>query len=172
MSSTIYKDAMRAKGAADAADFQKRSAEMDGTAMYAEEEKIPDFAEAVKVKNMLERPWGQDNGFICRSKVGHVVRLIQPYDSDIYTQEPEDAALAAHWRFVYSTDPLKAKPFLDSETHMSESYYRMDECCTWEGHVWRSNLATNVYSPTAYPAGWTDLGTIEDVMGGRIGGVA
>lgn len=58
MSSTIYKDAMRAKGAADAADFQKRSAEMDGTAMYAEEEKIPDFAEAVKVKNMLERPWG------------------------------------------------------------------------------------------------------------------
>lgn len=104
MSNTIYTDAMRAKGAADAADFQQRSAEMDGTAMYAEEEKIPDFSEAVKVKNMLERPWGQDNGFICRSKVGHVVRLIQPYDSDIYTQEPEDAALAAHWRFVYSTD--------------------------------------------------------------------
>ena len=90
---------MRAKGAADAKDFQSRSVGMTGTQMYAEEEKIPDFSEAVKVKNMNQRPCGQDNGFICRSKVGHVVRLIQPYDSDIYTQEPEDVYIFYMFHF-------------------------------------------------------------------------
>ena len=53
--SNLYIDAMKAKGLADAADLQGRSSTMDGTALYAEEEKIPDFTEAVKVKNMLER---------------------------------------------------------------------------------------------------------------------
>lgn len=46
---------MREKGAADAADLQSRSPSMDGTALYAEEEKIPDFVTAKATKNMLER---------------------------------------------------------------------------------------------------------------------
>lgn len=65
--SNLYIDAMKAKGLADAADLQGRSSTMDGTALYAEEEKIPDFTEAVKVKNMLERKAGQKDGFVCRS---------------------------------------------------------------------------------------------------------
>lgn len=81
---------------------------MTGTEMYAEEEKIPDFQAAKELKNMLERKAGQNDGFVCRSTAGRVVRLIQTYDSDIYTQEPED--LPAQWRFVWSTDPAKALP--------------------------------------------------------------
>ena len=91
MSNELYTSAMYAKGLADAADLQSRAPEMDGTALYAEEDKIPDFQAARQAKNMLQRA----AGFICRSTVGRVMKLIQPYDSDIYTQEPEE--LAAQW---------------------------------------------------------------------------
>lgn len=114
MSNQIYFDAMKAKGLADAADLQERSSSLDGTALYAEEDKIPDFAEAVKVRNMLERKAGQKDGFVCRSSAGRVVRLLQVYDSEIYPQEPEE--LPAQWGFVWSTDPGKALPFLSLST--------------------------------------------------------
>ena len=70
---TLYKDAMYAKGLADAADLQSRAPEMDGTALYAEEDKIPDFQVARQAKNLLERP----AGFVCRSTAGRVVKLLQ-----------------------------------------------------------------------------------------------
>lgn len=145
-------------GASDAAALQTRSPEMDGTALYAEDEKIPDFLAAKAKKNMLERKAGQQDGFVCKSSAGRVVRLIQVYDSETYPQEPEE--LPAQWRFVWSTDPKKALPFVA----MSTSPYNVDDCCTEGEHVYRSTLANNVWAPSAYPQGWTDLGTIEDVM--------
>ena len=165
MSNTIYTDAMRAKGLADAADLQSRAPEMDGTALYAEEEKIPDFQAARQAKNMNQRKAGREDGFMCRSTVGHVMRLNQNYDSDTYPQEPEDPSLAAFWIFVYSKNPKKARPFLNSSAHMSESYYSLDECCTENGHVYRSTLnGANVWAPSVTPQYWEDLGTIEEVM--------
>lgn len=145
---------VKAQGASDAAALQTRSPEMDGTALYAEEEKIPDFQAAKAKKNMLQRT----AGFVCKSTAGRVVKLLQPYDSTIYTQEPEE--LPAQWGFKWSTDPKKALPFVA----MSTSPYNVDDCCTEGDHVYRSTLANNVWAPSAYPQGWTDLGTIEDVM--------
>ena len=139
-----YTKAMYAQGLADAADLQSRSATMDGTALYAEEEKIPDFQAARKVKNMLERP----AGFVCKSSAGRVVKLLQPYDSTIYTQEPEE--LPAQWGFVWSTDPAKALPFVA----LSTSPYGIGECCTEGGKIYRSTIANNVWAPSAYPQGW------------------
>lgn len=145
---------IKSQGASDAAAFQTRAPEMDGTALYAEEEKIPDFQAAKAKKNMLQRT----AGFVCKSTAGRVVKLLQPYDSNIYTQEPEE--LPAQWGFKWSTDPKKALPFVA----MSTSPYNVDDCCTEGDHVYRSTLANNVWAPSAYPQGWTDLGTIEDVM--------
>lgn len=154
--STIYTDAMREKGAADAADFQTRSASMTGTEMYAEEEKIPDFQAAKAKMNMLKRK----TGFICKSSAGRVVKLLQPYDSDIYTSEPEE--LEAQWGFKWSTDPTKALPFIQKST----STYGVGECCTALEHVWSSKIDGNNWSPETSPQFWNDLGTIEDVMNG------
>lgn len=166
MLNEMYKTAMRDKGLADAADLQARSPEMDGTALYAEESKIPDFTAAVKVKNMLDRKAGQENGFVCRATSGRVCRLIQNYDSNTYPQEPDSAELASQWRVVYSTDPLKAKPFLQDGTVLAVSYYNKGECCTDAGHVWRSTYdGANVWAPSEAPQYWEDLGTIESVMG-------
>ena len=147
MSNELYLTAMREKGLADAADLQTRAAAMDGTAIYAEEEKLPDFAAAVKAKNMLERPVG----FVCRSTAGRVVKLLQVYDSTVYTQEPED--LPAQWRFYWSKDPAKALPFVA----MSTSPYMTGDCCTEGGKTWRSTIDNNVWAPSAYPQGWEEV---------------
>ena len=160
MNKEIYFDAMKEKGKLDAADFQTRSAEMTGTEMYAEEEeKIPTFAAAVALKNMLDRKAGQEDGFVCRSTAGRVVRLIQNYDSTVYTQEPEE--LTAQWRFKWSTDPKKALPFVSIAT----SPYATGDCCTYEGHVWRSGQDNNTWAPGTVNIDWEDLGTIEGVHG-------
>ena len=85
------------------------------------------------------------------SPAGRVVRLLQPYDSTIYTQVPEE--LAAQWGFVWSTDPAKALPFVA----ISTSPYKKGDCCTEGGKVYRSTLDNNVWSPSAYPQGWDEV---------------
>ena len=155
MNKEIYIDAMKARGFYDAIELQARSDSMTGTELYAEEEKIPKFAAAVALKNMLERPVG----FTCKSTAGRVVRLIQPYDSETYKQEPEE--LPAQWGFKWSQDPAKAKPFIA----LSTSPFGTGDCCTHDGHVWRSGQDGNVWAPGTVGVSWEDLGTIEEVQG-------
>ena len=143
----LYLQAMKDKGRADAADLQNRYAGMDGTALYEEEEKIPSFLAAKSKMNMLTRPIG----FVCKSSAGRVVRLLQNYDSDIYTQEPEE--LSAQWGFAWSTDPKKALPFISLAT----SPYGIGDCCTENGIVYRSIMDGNVWSPSEYPQGWESV---------------
>lgn len=147
MTETFILEKMRAQGKIDAIALQAISGEMTGTELNAQTDIIPAFTEAVKVKNMLERPIG----FVCKSSAGRVVALLQKYDSDIYTQEPEE--LPAQWRFKWSTDPAKALPFVK----MATSPYNTGDCCTWEGVVKRSTIDNNVYSPSEYPQGWEDV---------------
>lgn len=145
---------MQQAGLAQAQALQEKSPDMTGTELYAAEDYIPDFQAAKDLKNMLERPAGQENGFVCRSTAGRVVRLIQAYDSETYPQEPEE--LPAQWRFVWSTDPAKALPFVELAT----SPYNTGDCCTDSGHVWRSTIDNNVWAPSTYPQGWEDLGEV------------
>lgn len=143
-------DAMQRIGKTIAQNIQSRAAEMTGTELYAEEDYIPDFAAACALKNMLERT----AGFVCRSTAGHVVKLVQPYDSSIYTGEPEE--LQAQWGFVWSDDPYKAKDFIA----LSTSPYMTGNCAAEGGYVYRSNIDNNVWAPSGYPQGWTLLGPV------------
>lgn len=77
----------------------------------------------------------------------------------------------AQWRFVGSTDPKKARPFIA----LSTSPYATNDCCISpadpndegsELHVWRSGQDGNVWAPGTINVKWTDLGTVEEVMGG------
>ena len=147
-------DTMRAQGLAQAQALQEASPEMTGKELYAQEGYIPDFQAAKAAKNMLERNAGQTDGFVCRSTAGRGVRLIQPYDSTIYTQEPEE--LPAQWGFAWSTDPAKALPFVA----LSTSPYNTGDCCTEGGRVYRSKIDTNTWAPSEYPDGWEDLGEV------------
>lgn len=148
-------DAMRRMGQAIAQNIQAKAAEMSGTELNAVEEYIPDFKAACKKMNMLERT----AGFVCRSSAGRVVKLLQPYDSSIYTAEPEE--LPAQWGFVWSDDPYKAKDFVA----LSTSPYMKNNCAIDAGYVWRSKIDNNVWAPSSYEQGWEQLGTVEEVMG-------
>lgn len=158
---------MQQAGLAQAQALQAKSPDMTDTELYAAEDFIPEFKSAVAAKNMLERPAGQENGFVCRSTAGRVVRLIQNYDSTVYTQEPEE--LPAQYRFVWSTDPAKALPFVELAT----SPYNTGDCCTYpvneegqpdpEGtviHVFRSGQDTNTWAPGTVGVSWEDLGEV------------
>ena len=139
---------LRQAGKQAAEALQQKAPDMTGTELYAEEEFIPSFKAAVMKKNMLERKAGQKDGFVCKSSAGRVVRLLQNYDSTVYTQEPEE--LPAQWGFVWSKDPKKALPFIA----LSTSPYNTGDCCTEDGIVYRSLIENNVYAPSAYPQGW------------------
>ena len=127
---------------------QANAENMTGTELNAEDKYIPEFKAAVAKKNMLERKAGQKDGFVCKSSAGRVVRLLQNYDSTVFTQEPEE--LPAQWRFVWSKDPAKALPFIA----LSTSPYNTGDCCTETGIVYRSLIENNVHAPSAYPQGW------------------
>ena len=143
---------MRDTGLARAQTLQAQALDMTGTELYASEDYIPNFTAACGAMNMLERK----AGFVCRSTAGRVVRLLQPYDSTIYTDEPED--LPAQWGFVWSTDPDKALPFIA----ISTSPYMTGDCCTYDGHVWRSGQDNNVWDPRSVGVKWEGLGEVPN----------
>lgn len=134
----------RQRGYEAAKVIQNNADSMTGTELYAVDDKIPSFTAAISKMNMLDRPIG----FVCKSSAGRVVRLLQVYDSDIYTQEPEK--LPAQWGFKWSTDPAKALPFVA----ISTSPYMLGDCCSVDGVVYRSAMDNNVWSPVDYPSGW------------------
>ena len=137
----------RQRGYEAARVIQANADSMTGTELNAADDRIPRFAAAVAAKNMLERP----TGFVCKSTAGRVVRLIQPYDSTIYNQEPEE--LPAQWGFKWSSDPAKALPFVA----ISTSPYMTGDCCTENNTVYRSTIDNNVWSPADYPSGWEEV---------------
>lgn len=137
-------ETMKRSGKLAAQSVQTRSAEMNGTELNSEAMYIPDFTAACKKMNMLNR----SVGFVCKSSAGRVVKLLQVYDSTIYTQEPEE--LPAQWGFVWSDDPAHAKPFVA----LSTSPYMKGNCCTEGDEVFRSLIDNNVWAPSAYPQGW------------------
>lgn len=137
-------ETLRGVGLTMATNLQIEADTMTGTELYDRENYIPDFAEAIKKKNMLER----DIGFTCLSSAGRVVRLLQKYDSTIYTAEPEE--LPSLWGFKWSTNPDHALPFVA----ISTSPYMKDEVCSENEVVYRSKIDNNVWSPTEYAQGW------------------
>lgn len=137
-------ETLKKYGLAYAETIQAKASNMTGTELYDEYAFIPSFYAACAKKNMLER----SVGFVCRSPQGRVVSLIQPYDSEIYKEEPEE--LTAQWRFKWSKNPKHALPYFKSAT----STYDVDECCLWNDEVYRSKINANVYSPEEYPDGW------------------
>src|SRR5699024_8469156 len=102
----VLQDYSRDKAAALQADQVNTT----GTELDAQEQYIPDFQAAKAAMNMSQRKVGENDGFLCRSTAGHVVRLIGSYDSDVWPGEPEE--LPAQWKFVWSKDPKKARPFV------------------------------------------------------------
>ena len=140
-------DLMRAQGKADALDLRSRSPGMDGTGIIAEETKIPAW---VATKDYSEWPAGSPV-----TDEGQVWTLIQPHNAANYDGRP--STLRALWGLAHTTDPAKAKPFVDPLG--TSGLYMTGECCTDPNaedptSVYRSKYDNNAYSPSAYPLNW------------------
>lgn len=146
------KAAMFEAGKAAALVLQGKSSTMDGTQLNDSTGDIPDFQAAKAAKNMLERTAGKDDGVVCKSSAGRVVRLLTAYDSVTYPEEPEE--LPALWRFVWSKDPKHALPFVA----LSTSPFNTGEVCSVDNIVYRSNRDGNVWSPATNPEFWDRVG--------------
>ena len=73
---SMYTDAMKAKGTADALDLRERAAGMDGTAIIAEEQKAPAFD---GTKDYSAWPVGAPV-----QHEGQVYKLLQPHNAANY----------------------------------------------------------------------------------------
>lgn len=139
--------ALREVGKQLAQDFQENSSSYTNTEIYSDEYPyIPSFEAAKEVKNMLQR----QAGFVCKNQNGIVVKLLQPYDSDIYTQDPLE--LPAQWGFKWPTIPEYATEFIASST----SPYGKGEYCKENNVIYKSLIDNNVWAPSAYPQGWEE----------------
>ena len=141
----------RDRGRVAALEIQSKSSTMTGTELNTVTDRIPRFQAAIAKMNMLERKAGLTDGFVCKSSSGRVVRLLQNYDSNVFTGEPEE--LPAQWGFVWSNNPEHALPFIA----ISTSPYMTGNCCTENDDVYRSRIDNNVHAPSAYPDGWEKI---------------
>ncbi len=141
-------DIMRAQGRADALDLRGRADHMDGTAIIAEESRIPAWDNEKDYS-------GWPAGAPVRDE-GQVWTLIQPHNASHYPgQRP--SALRALWGLAHTKDPARAKPYV--EPLGTSGVYAKDECCTDPlapdpAAVYRSKVDNNAYAPHAYEQNW------------------
>ena len=151
------KNIMYEAGKADALDLAARAPGMDGTAIIAEEEKVPAWSEnAVYTEKHLHYPV-QDKGQVYTIETPH-----RPSDNP--GSRPEN--LRAIYYLLHTKDPAKAKPWMAS--YGTSGLYKIDECCTWpvedgSTHVFRNKQDNNQYPPLTLNVEhyWEDLGEVS-----------
>lgn len=134
---------MREQGRSDAMSLRSRSADMTGTAIIAEEAKAPAFDPA---KDYSDWPVGAPV-----ADEGQVWTLIQPHNAANYQGRP--SALRALWGLAHTTDPEKAKAWVDP--YGTSGMYMAGECYQAEdGTVYRCRADNTVYDAAALPSAW------------------
>lgn len=147
----------KAQGRADALDLAARAAQMDGTAIIAEEDHIPAWSEqAVYTADHVGCPV-QDGGQVYTLLMSH---------TPAHNPGSRPADLRAIYDLKHTGDPKRAKPWMASCG--VSGLYMTDECCTYpnaEGiqHVYRNRYDGNEYPPLTLNAEdrWEDLGEVS-----------
>ena len=146
MTKTEAMTKMKEKGADDTLNLRGRASTMDGTAIIAEESKVPDFDAA---KDYSACPVGTPV-----ADEGQVWKLIQPYNAANYSGRP--STLRALWGLCHTTDPAKAKPWVDA--HGTSGMYMKNECYkAADGKVYRCKQDNCVHDADALPSAWEEV---------------
>lgn len=135
-SKEIVLDVMRSQGKADALDLRYRSVDMDGTAIIAEETKVPAWNGQ---KDYSEWKAGAPVSF-----EGRVYTLITPHNAASYP-DANPANTPALWSITHTKDPAKAKPYM--APNGTSGMYMKDEVCTKDDKTWISLQDNNPYPP-------------------------
>ena len=123
------------------------SADMDSTALIAEEDKVPAFDPQKDYSSWPRGAPVQDEG--------QVWTLLQPYNAAHYEGRP--SGLRSIWGLAHTKDPARAKPYVAPLG--TSGVYMTGECCTDPdaenpAAVYRSKVDNNAFSPSAYSANW------------------
>ena len=154
MTNNDIQRAMRAQGRADALELAARAPQMTGTAIIAEEDKVPAWSEtAVYTAKQVGSPV-QDGG--------QVYTILMPH-TPAHNPGSRPADLRAIYSLLHTTDPAKAKPWMAS--YGTSGLYRLNEVCTYPDaqgvvHVFRNLWDNNEFPPLTLnvESRWEDLG--------------
>lgn len=144
-------------GKADALNLSNRAVAMTGTEIIDEEQKVPLF---VPGADYSQCPIGAPIAEMVNGE-RQVFTMITPVNTSHYPGITPNTARDLY-SLCHTTNPQKAKAWI-APLGIS-GLYAQDECCTENGHVWRNLYADNAYRPSALPARWEDLGTVEEVQ--------
>lgn len=131
-----------------ATKYEEQATDMTPNEIHKSSMFFPDF-------NPEKQYLNYKPGFVCKSPLGNLVKLVQPYDSTIYTNSPEE--LSAQWGFYWSTDPKYAKPFIALAT----SPYSKDDCCIFKDNIYRSLKDNNVFEPESIEGYWEIIAPVS-----------
>ena len=149
---TLALEAMRDKGTADAAALAVRAAggDVDGTFLNAHQAVIPTWRQ----RDFSSVPLGTPYKWR-----GRVYKLWQQHDASLQPDWTPDNAVSL-WDVCHSTDPAHAVPYQDPQG--VRGLWQENECCVFDGHIWRCLVKDNAYGPAALPERWEDLGTVSE----------
>lgn len=84
---------------------------------------------------------------------GQVYKVLQAHDSS-QTPDWTPAATPALWSICHTTDPAKAKPWLEPQG--TSGMYQLGECCRADGGIVYRQIydGDNVYDAEAMPERW------------------
>lgn len=146
-------DRERKRGRAAALDLASRAADMDGTALIAEQQNIPAWREdAVYTTDHVGKPV-QDGD--------QVYTILMPH-TPAHNPGSRPADLRAIYDLRHTKDPKRAKAWM--VPYGISGLYKLDECCTENGGVHRNLYDNNEFAPSVLPERWEYLGTIEEVQ--------
>lgn len=136
-------DVFRSLGRADALRLREEAANLNGTQIIDREHSAPAFD-----------PQKDYSGFPVGTPVtdeGQVWLLIQPHNAANYEGRP--STLRALWGLAHTTNPEKAKPWVDA--YGTSGVYMRGECYKAEdGTVYRCLFDNTVHDATEYPDFW------------------
>lgn len=139
-------EVFRSLGRADALALREEAVNLTGTEIISREHSAPAFDPA---KDYSAFPVGSPV-----TDEGQVWLLLQPYNAAHYEGRP--STLRALWGLAHTTDPAKAKPWVDA--YGTSGMYMQGECYIDEnGVVWRCKNDNTVHNAAALPTGWEQV---------------
>lgn len=136
-------EVFRSLGRSDALRLRGEAKDLTGTQIIDREHSIPAFDGK---KDYSAWPAGSPV-----TDEGQVWQLIQPYNAAHYEGRP--SSLRALWGLAHTTNPAKAKPWVDA--YGTSGMYMTGECYKAEDDtVYRAKEDNLVHDAAAYPAGW------------------
>lgn len=137
---------MREQGRNDAVSLRSRSADMSGTEIINEEQKVPEWDGQ---KDYTSWPVGSPVRF-----EDQVYTLLQPHNASYYP-DSNPANTPALWSITHTTDPAKAKPYM--APNGTSGLYMKDEVCTLDGAIWKSLQDNNPYDPQSATGSYWEI---------------